>query len=408
MSNKWLKKEGPKWVEQNIISEQQYEQILAQYDDKQHGFGILTVLGSVLIGLGILIFIAANWQDIPQLLRLCLVIVIMVSFYAGGTVMHERGNKTAGTALLGIGLLSFGANIFLIAQMYHLTSSSTASFIIWSIAGLALLYLYGSRYIFILTAVILNIAQYVSIFEFDSFNYIVFSLTALGLGFYALRAKDRMMMIIAMASTVMHFITWLAKMEYSFLWVYLFIAFLYVLGDLLHKQISRWSVQIIPLLTAFLLGAWFAVVDFTYFDLEEMLQDLNVPVFSLIWIALFIASAYLKFKKNAASAYSIADWLLFLPVFLIGSGIDWMYLILLFVYSLFILLDGYREQNRTRVNAGTLMFLFVALLAYFKLAWDFMDKSIMFITGGVLLFVLSWFLNRRRKQLFNGEGGDEQ
>ncbi|MNL89126.1 hypothetical protein D3C87_2192590 [compost metagenome] len=47
------------------------------------------------------------------------------------------------------------------------------------------------------------------------------------------------------------------------------------------------------------------------------------------------------------------------------------------------------------------------MVAYGKLTWDFMDKSLFFIIGGLLLLVLSWFLNRRNKKfLAEAKGGN--
>lgn len=408
MSRKWLMNEGPKWVKQNIISDRQFEQILAQYDHKQQGLSILTVLGSILIGLGILSFIAANWQEIPQLLRLGLVAVIMCSFYIGGSALYERGHANTGTALLGIGLLSFGAGIFLIAQMYHLTSNSVSSFLVWSASGLALLYLYGSRYLFIVTAVILNIAQFYSMMQFHSYSYLALLFTIFGLGYYVLRTKDHLLASLTVVSLLIQSFIWLAERDFSFFWIYLVLAGLYTLGDILHQYLPRRSMQIVPIIMAFVIAAWFAFMDFPYIGLRHILEDMNGMLFSSIWIVLFLLSAMLKFRRNSEAAYSIADWLLLLPVFFIDKGTDWFYLAILFVFSLFVLLDGYREQSRFRVNIGTLLFLFVTLLSYMKLTSGFMDKSIMFITGGFILFALSWFLNHRRKQVLGGSGGKKQ
>lgn len=408
MSRKWLENEGPKWVDQNIISDEQYQRILSQYDHKQQNLSILTVLGSVLVGLGILSFIAANWQQIPQFYRLILIVLLMCGFYTGGSALYRKGHRNAGPALLGLGLLSFGGGIFLIAQMYHLTSNSVSTFVVWSIAGLALLYLYGGRYLFMLTTVILTIAQFYSMIQFDHFSFVTIGLTILGLGYYALREKDKLLGVAAVGSTLIQSLIWLGVYDLSFFWIYILLAVFYTLGDLLQRHISRIGIQLVPLITAFAVGTWFAFMDFPYRSLAEVLAELPIGLFCMLWIILFAVSMGLKYRNYGRAMYSLADWILLLPAFLIGNGNDWLYLILLFIYALFVLLDGYRVQNRVRVNIGTLLFLFITLLSYMKLTRDFMDKSLMFITGGCILFGLSWLLNRRRKQMLNEWGGKEQ
>jgi len=43
-------------------------------------------------------------------------------------------------------------------------------------------------------------------------------------------------------------------------------------------------------------------------------------------------------------------------------------------------------------------------VAYFKLTWGFMDKSLFFLLGGVLLLSLSWYLRRRHAQVLGNVG----
>src|ERR1700730_4602997 len=120
MSRSIIQKEGRRWTESGIITPAQFEQILSLYPDKKHAIGLIPILGSILVGLGILSFMAANWQDIPQLLRLLMIIALLTGFYWGGERMLSRDHEKLGIALISLGLVSFGAGIILIAQMFHL------------------------------------------------------------------------------------------------------------------------------------------------------------------------------------------------------------------------------------------------------------------------------------------------
>lgn len=406
MSKRWLVKEGEKWVEQDIITEQQLKQILTQYEQKPQGISILSVLASLLIGLGILSFIAANWQQIPSFMRLGLIVVIMCSFYAGGSFLYERGNKHTGNALFGIGLLSFGAGIFLIAQMYHLISNSIGSFLVWAVAGFALLYLYGSRYMFIITAVILTIAQYISVIHHQSYSILALLFTVIGLGYYVWKTKDHLLAGLFVASLLNQAIIWLLEQEYSFLWIYAILAAFYTLGDLLQRHFSRLSIQLIPLIMSFGLASFYAFFHVP-FSSDSLFESMNVLLFHLIWGLCFVCSVVIKIRQSESNVYSIADWIIFLPVFFMHPGTDWYYLILLFLFCLYVLLDGYREHSRLRVNIGTILFLFSIFLSYVKLTWGFMDKSFVYMIGGCMLFALSWYLNRKNKQLLREIGGEK-
>jgi uncharacterized membrane protein len=78
-----------------------------------------------------------------------------------------------------------------------------------------------------------------------------------------------------------------------------------------------------------------------------------------------------------------------------------LYLLVTFFFSLFLLWRGYVEEWRFKINLGTVLFLISTMTAYSKLTWDFMDKSLFFIIGGVLLLLLSWVLNNRRRQFIH-------
>jgi uncharacterized membrane protein len=45
---------------------------------------IFTILGSIITGIGILLFVAANWQDISNTIRTLILICSTLAFYSGG------------------------------------------------------------------------------------------------------------------------------------------------------------------------------------------------------------------------------------------------------------------------------------------------------------------------------------
>ena len=72
---------------------------------QKRAIGIIPILGSILVGLGILSFVAANWQDIAPLARLVMICVIMAGFYIAGERFLKKDHEKLGVALIGLGLL---------------------------------------------------------------------------------------------------------------------------------------------------------------------------------------------------------------------------------------------------------------------------------------------------------------
>lgn len=402
MSRKWLEREGPRWVEQQIVTREQYGNILRLYDEKKHAIGILPVLGSILVGLGILSYIAANWQDITPWLRLLIVIVTMTGFYATGDRLLNRGHEKLGIAIIGIGLISFGAGIVLIGQLFHLVAYDATSFIIWGSAGILLTYLYRSRYLFLISLIILNVAQIYSVSSFQLFNWVAFLIMTVGLGYYVLKRPNALLTWFLGIGILLNVLLLLIVEEWKLLWFLLPAMALYAAGDWLRERDQLSAVQSAPLTAAYLISLFlvlFARDEFNSTWMQDHIRP-GASIYIPILLVLFAISAYGKWQRKRET--SAVEWLLFLPlVYLPTSILDVVLLVALFLFSLYVLWRGYAEEWRMKINIGTLLFLFTTMVAYVKLTWDFMDKSLFFILGGVMLLVLSWLLNRRKKQFFN-------
>jgi uncharacterized membrane protein len=89
MSQRWLCREGEKWVREGIISENQWKQILSRKGEERSHW--LPVLSGILVGLGILSFVASNWDGIPPLMRLWILVISMGGFYIAGEIRTRKG-----------------------------------------------------------------------------------------------------------------------------------------------------------------------------------------------------------------------------------------------------------------------------------------------------------------------------
>ncbi|MBS9720661.1 DUF2157 domain-containing protein [Tianweitania sp. BSSL-BM11] len=93
-------------------------------------------LAAILLAAAILLFVAANWEAIPRLVRVALLFVLIAAGYIGGAVTKLRGAVVWGESLYMIAAAAFGASIALIGQMYHITGDEVQAIAIWA-AGTA-------------------------------------------------------------------------------------------------------------------------------------------------------------------------------------------------------------------------------------------------------------------------------
>ena len=235
MSRKWIEREGPRWVEAGIVTPEQVRSIAGLYDDKSRAVALLPLLGGILLGAGILSFIAANWASIPALARLVMIIAAMLGFYGAGERVLRQGHDRTGIALIGLGWVCFGGGIILLGQTFHLMSYGAGSLILWGAAGLALAYVYASRYLLLLALAACHIAQAYSLGEFETFSYAA-ALLIVAAGWLAYKRGDAPLLLLVSLSAAAQSLLWVASGELRFLWMLVPLFVLYAAGDWLSDR----------------------------------------------------------------------------------------------------------------------------------------------------------------------------
>jgi len=118
---------------EKLIEEQESERILANYEVKNVQFiTVLAAIGALLIGLGVLTFVASNWMYLTKSFKLLIIILFLIVVNTAGVFVSKQFPKTA-RSLHYIGILVFGAGIFLIEQMFNISINFNNSFLLWAI-----------------------------------------------------------------------------------------------------------------------------------------------------------------------------------------------------------------------------------------------------------------------------------
>ncbi|WP_456275914.1 DUF2157 domain-containing protein [Bacillus sp. AK128] len=393
---KWLLKEGDKWVKDGIITDLQFNQILKRYENEKTS-NLLPLFASILIGLGILSFIASNWDGIHDLARVAIISIVMSAFYIAGERAHRKGNERLGNGLLGIGLMSFGAGIFLLGQMYHFQFYDGRPFIIWALAGLMVVQVWKSRFLLTLTIIIITIGQMYTMVQFSTFSYLLGLLLLVGVGHFVYHRPSRLISTLFSLSYSITSLLLVIHEEWNYHFLFLFFLALYLVSELLNKKEVTRPVQLTMQVGAVLVTI-FTIFFYEMISRYEELNTNGLTIYPIIIAILIVAFIWLKKKKTN----DLSDLLLYLPFFYVGAFVDVLYLLLLFIYSISLLIIGYKEEITEKASFGTLLFLISAFIGYIQLAWAFMPKSIFFLLGGIILFILSWFLEKRRRNLVKG------
>lgn len=336
----YLKKEA-------LITVDQKNEILDRYILNRLNFiKVLLVIGSVLIGLGILSFIASNWKELNKMTKFLIVIGLYLSANICSFKIQDKYEKTS-KSLLYLGTLIYGSGIFLVAQMFNYGGHFSNAFLLWGLGVLPLAYIFKDKIIFI-------------------FSHILFLIYLNGgFGLY----------------------------DVSY-WIVVITPALYYINSYLRNPKEGTFFNNLVLLNA--VG---------YFLEKSNLDGLYITG---IFLIIGATTYYIPFKINdkvfkiiGSITFGISGLILTGPyvwdnlkIFKDGVSISIIFAVIYFLYLLMLTRKG---------NLISLIFIcFTMLRYYFDTFYDFMPKSLFFIIGGIILLGFGHYFERIR----NKNGGD--
>jgi uncharacterized membrane protein len=144
-----LRQEADRWLAEELIERSQYEQLAERYSfntldiNARNNFAIILIgLGGVLLGLGVITFVAANWQAMSREWRSGLLFAALIgSNWLGFSLwQYTQRWQRLGQGMLLLGVFIMGANIALIGQIFHVSGALYGLFYMWSFGVLAMAY----------------------------------------------------------------------------------------------------------------------------------------------------------------------------------------------------------------------------------------------------------------------------
>jgi hypothetical protein len=110
-------------VEDGLITEDTRGGIMARYVSAKRLPEIVPLLGLSMIGLGVLSFIAANWKIIPALLKVIMIIGAYLGCVAGAYCLEKRGRRVMPDMLLFLSGFLLMGGLALMSQIFHIEGS---------------------------------------------------------------------------------------------------------------------------------------------------------------------------------------------------------------------------------------------------------------------------------------------
>ncbi len=324
-------------------------------------------LGGLLLAAGVLLFVAAHWDDLSPASRFALVLAMIGALHAGGA-LAARTSPGLATTLHAVGTAAFGAGIFLAGQIFNMAEHWPGALMLWSIGaaiGLALLRDWPH---------VLWVAMLVPAWLWGEW------IEAHPHFDYWTRIAP------AATGTVLLAFTYLAaeSTDRSATW---------------RRALSRLgAVALIP--AAIVLGIATDVELERAGDLRVQTSASALVVAWIVAIALPLALASVLRRRDALYLLIALAWALVVVQVNSRSNAGELALYALYaVGAVGLVLWGLKDQQRLPVNIGVLGFALAIAGFYFSSVFDKLGRSLGLITMGALFVGGGWLLDRTRRRL---------
>jgi uncharacterized membrane protein len=356
-----------RWVDAGIIDSQAAARIRV-FESSRDAPGtrwpvvFALAFGSIMVAAGILLFVAAHWEDLSPAQRFLLVLAIIAGFHlAAGALMPRM--RSLGMALHAIGTVSLGGGIFLAGQIFNLQEHWPGGILVWAI-GAVLTWLVLRDWLQATLSALLIPAWIASEWSVRAEHF---------------KGMERILLqFLAMAA-----ITYLSARQSK--------------SDSHFRRALGWVGGLALLPVCALLAAGSYEWDWT--------RRLPMP-FWLHFTSLFVAfalplvTAYFLRGKAVAWNAGYGVW-----AFVVGwlDSRDVVENVMIYVLcalaAMGLVLWGLQEQRRERINLGVAGFAITIIAFYFSAVMDKLGRSASLVAFGLLFLLGGWKLEQFRRKL---------
>jgi len=419
-----LNKELPKLVKEGVISQEVSDSIFNYYQkektpDQSRLMLVFGVIGAILVGLGIILIIAHNWDDFLRPLKtgFALLPLIIGQLACGYTILRKKESPAWREASTSFLFFAIGSCISLISQIYNIPGEMGSFLFLWMILFLpipfvmkssvgSLLFLIGSSFY------ALNIGYW----EFpDTPPYWYLFFIAVTLIFYLQLKKQKP------ESNALVFHNWLIPLslticlgsfsihheEILFLAYMSMFAIFTQIGNtesLVNQPARNNAFRIIGWLgsvTILLILSFDAVWEDIRREIYQYSELITAPeVYTTLLVSIAaIFLAYRAFAKNKLRINEILFFVLLL-IYILSSHSSFAFVLvnlLLFTFGLLTIISGTNQRSLMLMNSGLLIITALIICRFFDTDLSFVIRGVLFLSIGFGFFIANYQLLKKKK-----------
>jgi len=423
-----LKRDLTRWVAKGWILPENSKAILA---DAEKGAmtnrfpAIIGMLGAILLAVGVILFVSANWQEMSKLSRLLVLFAAMWASFAAAMWLKTTSHDYLLEGMLFISAAIFGANIMLVAQIYHLDGHYPDAVMLWALGALLVAVLLQSVSAMVMVFGLLMVWTGAEVWDFKSGGLQVeFWPVWLIAGYISVSRNWRIGMHGALLSLAFWLVANGDRLQQLFglsdfhmlVMVLIFSLLLFVGAMTFEQRRLQWFFGFETAIMRYGLIAFLMVGVIIQFDMRHLHQSaMTSPGAAMVTIVVsLVIVGLLAFHGHRRGVLQLVDVAVLAGLAIWFGGLwgtapfaeFWLHAAMLFAVFVWLIGLGQRREDNFMVGLGLLAFGIEVLYLYAETLGTLLDTSLFFLIGGVLLIVLAFGLEMLRRRL-SRDNGDE-
>lgn len=422
-----LPAEIARWEQAGIIEAKQRDGILAFYGVEKHatqtrslGLQVLSAIGGLFLIMAVILIIGKNWEQIPATFRISGLCLITLMLNLSGFISLRKERKSTAQLLLFLGAGMYGACIFLISQIFHLSGSLPMAFWGWAIGIIPLAFATNClRFTLLAQALLLPYVCWYNAQEADPLLYLPL---AIALWLLVIQQNSKLTFLLQLVCTLIAVnraipAEWmgnhLAPHTFFTIGVGLPLYFISLHFESCKKNTHQefailtqlWAFRL-ALLVLFFLTNEEIFKDFIteLFDKPILVLLVGVPGLCISGTLAYVHPERWKLLARGSSIPLIACLIIPLVGVLIRTiGVDNSVLaslrllvdLAIVTCALRFIVQGRSEMRNSYVIVGALLLSTLAILRYVDLVGDYLGTALLFSIEGALLLGLGFKLSKR-------------
>lgn len=418
-------KDIPELIEAGVITPEIAENIRGYYANKGDSsknrlFVIFGVLGAILVGLGIILIIAHNWDEFSRTTKTIFSFIpLLIGQLMAGYTILKKSSSVAWRESAGVFLFfGVGVSISLVGQVYNIAGDLPAFLLAWMLLSLPVIYLLqssGTSLLYIMGITYYMVQSYMGPGN-EELYYSLMLLLVLPYYYWLFRKAPN--------SNFLNFHHWMIPISITITlasWMkngdpYMVIGYMSLFG--LFYQIGQmefWQQGKLRNNAYRALGSLGTVVLLLGLSFEEIWRDLvewrfegvyGEPSFFLAIILTLLAMTlvvvnWLKMKDYRKIKPITPIFLIFVILYVLGlpSSIGVVVInVLVLAIGLLTIREGGKMNNLGVLNYGVLIIAALVMSRFFDSHISFVVRGLMFMAVGAGFFGVNyWMLQKRKK-----------